>query len=1023
MIPSTAYRSPERSADQDWRRFLLASVLGLLCLSGCGDSNDDPAAAPNASPQALPDNRSPDEVAPVDLTTVEALARSGNFVQADQAVRSLMIRQPDDPAVWELAGDIAVAKQDTNAAIDRYQTAADQSRSPALKLLDKLGRQWMNAGRPFESVRLLERIVTTYPDDLATRRDLAGLLSALALQRRAAEQLRYLVQHGQAGVDELVVLTDLSRPQTDPEICNYALKHAPQDPRPLYSLARKAAYEDKWTDALDGLRKVWEFDPKFVEASAFYGRALVQLHGPNQEHDEALQTWLQSLPPTIEQHPQYWVAAGLWAEKQTQPSMAASAFARAVALDENDGEALNHLAINLAQIGFGEASQSVAKRAALVAQLRAAVDSFFFWRNRSQRAAVEVAKAMSALGRPWEAASWARLAVAMPEDPDLSARDVFDQIRSRMDGRTPWQEPAELVSDKVPLSDLPDLVWNTDGEAATSEAVGQESQIRFMDQAAERGLRHVCAIAPPADGEAGLWIYQSGAGGAGVIDMDLDGWPDFYLSACDGTPQQTNSSTNRLFRNLDGRFRDCTDDSGTSDLGFTQGIAVGDINSDGFPDLYVANFGRNQLLQNNGDGTFTDVTNPQDPDAGRWTTSVAIADIDGDALADLFDANYVGGDDVLTRQCFGDELDVHRSCGPLVFPAEPDQVHQGQPDGGFVDRTDRWLGADGSSAGRGLGLVVGDLAPQPGMEVYVANDMSANHFWAPTAERRSASEGRDFQLVEQGAARGLAFNERSLAQASMGIAANDADGDGDLDFLVTHFTDEYNTLYVQIAPGLWADRTTGFALARPTEPMLAYGTQWLDADGDGNLELLVANGNVDDFSHNGHAYRMPMQMFARRGDGRFVPLKADGLGDYFVSQRLGRALVTVDADCDGRTDALVTHLFDPVSLLINQTPPAPDHVRTTFQVVGTRSHRDAIGTTVELTRGGQTVTRQLTAGDGYQCSQQRRLIFDLLATDGPASVTVTWPDGSRERLAGVKAGGDYLVIQGESEPHRWVLRR
>ncbi|MCO8124651.1 FG-GAP-like repeat-containing protein [Stieleria sp. TO1_6] len=991
---------------------VLLAVL-LLIVSGCRRPDAASQSAATSSATASKGQTPAATTKTGSLQDVNTLARAGHLVAAEQLVSQLTRSDPDDGQTWETAADVAVARGQRDEAIRRYQTAVGLSDPPATKLLDKLARQWLAVGKPFQAVDTLQQMVRIDPDDETTRRDLAGLLASLGLERRAAEHLQYLIQRGQAGAKELIILTDLTRPQTDVAICEFALAENPSDLRPLYALARVAAYEGRWDEAINDLRRVWKSHPDFLESSAYYGRAIVEVNAGDRQADPALAdselaAWFDTVPAAVRSQPQYWMALGIWANSGDDPAAATRAFWQAAQLDQNNGEALLRLSTGLAQLDRAQASQSAAGRAALIAGMRDDVESFFFWRNHSQRAAVKIAKSMQKLGRLWEAASWARIAVMMTQDPDDSALTVFQDIRKQLNGRTPWQLSDHRVTDGIDIDDLPEIV-SLDRDTINGDTPANASAgIRFADQAAERGLDHVCKIAAPAEGESGLWIYQSGAGGAGVIDFDLDGWPDLYLSQCDGSPQQTDSSTNRLFRNLGGQFHDCTDPANALDDGYTQGIAVGDINSDGLPDIYIGNFGRNQLLQNNGDGTFREIMLGSTPQPADWTTSVGIADLDADGLADLFDVQYVGGDDVLTRKCFADNQSTHRSCGPLVFPAAADRVWQGRPDGSFVDQSTAWLGGGASQpeAGRGLGLVIGNFDQRRGLDVYVSNDMSANHYWSTDQQSDS------FQLVEQAAARGVALDQRSLSQASMGIAADDADGDGDVDFYVTHFTDEYNTLYAQIADGIWADRTQAVGLAAPTLSMLGYGTQWIDANGDGTLELVVANGNVDDFSTSGHAYRMPMQLFRRQPDRRYAPVPAETLGAAFQTPRLGRALVTLDADRDRRLDVLVTHLFDPVSLLINQTPAAPSKQTVTAELVGTTVHRDAIGATVSLEFGNHTVTKQLIAGDGFQCSKQRRLWFAVDPSAGPIRAIVRWGDGSEQVFEGIEPGNDYLFVQG-----------
>jgi len=909
---------------------------------------------------------------------------------------------PDTAESLEVLGDRAAAVNDFPRAVDFYRRASELADPPNKRLLDKQAQQWMNLGRPFETLAVLERAIIAFPDDVDLRTKMVGTQSSLGLQWEAKEHLQWLIQRGRGELNLLIIAADLSRPQTVDATCEYALKHFPGDLRPQYSIASVRAAYGKWQEVADLLSPVTVKHPAFLPARAYYLRSLVEL-----DRTEELQSQLAALPSGIQSHPQYWLAAGVWAEKQGDPHRAASALWHAAKLNENDGETLTRLSSVLGELGRTEASQAAAKRSANITALRDAVDSLRSWRNDSQTAVVKIAETLGRLGRVWEATVWLRAGFAMQQNPDPKIQKLYEQSRSQLTGKTPWQLAGSLVSSQFDLSDLPVPDWKTKTTSSVPTATLAGSSIHLVDVAAQSGLNHVCEIKTKSGKQSGLTIYQSGAGGAGVIDFDLDGWPDTYLTTMDGSPRQTNSAPNRLFRNQANHWVDVTENSAVGDLGFAQGVAVGDYNSDGWPDVLVANIGRNRLYRNNGDGTFADATTASGLTGNDWTTSVAIADVDGDAVADIVEVHYCGGDYVLEHDCIDQELNEPRSCSPLAFPAQPDRIWRGLGDGAFVDASDSWMGSH--EPGRGLGLIVGQLDATPGIDLYIANDMTANHYW--TIDPTTTED--DFRLSQQATLRGLAVNERSLSQASMGIAAGDADRDGDIDFLVTHFTDDYNTFYEQLSGGLWADRTRRVNLEAPSMAMLGYGTQWLDFDNDGLPELFVANGNIDDFSHLGRTYQQPAQVFTRSATGKYVEQPATELGDYFARDHLGRAAVTLDANRDGKVDLLVTHLMEPVSLLINQSQLAGRSIR--FSLRGTTSNRDAIGSRVTVQVGEQTMTGFSLAGDGYQCSSERRIVIGVGAADQINRVSIQWPTGENSEFASLATNNDYLIIEGETD--------
>ena len=1000
----------------------LVTLLAGLLVFACGCNRKDSPVTTTAEKVVTPP-RDP-------VAAVRGSLKRGNFVAAAQQVDAALLRSPEDPELLSIAGDVAVARGDANRAVELYELSLAATETQDAGVLLKLGQEYVNAGRPFESIRVLKAAVETYPDVVDYRMKLVGMQMAVGMEFESRQQLQWLVQRGNGGLNLLIVLSDLSRPQTVESTCNYALKTYPADLRPNYSLARLPAYHSEWKKVEELLRPVVKKHSDFLPGQALYGSALHEL-----QRTVALSDWFKGVPSGIESQPQYWLTLGGVAEQNRKLPMAARAYWKATLLDENNGEALLKLSVTLAQLDQPDQARRLAERAAGITALRDGVDSLLSWKNNSQSDAVNIARGLDALGRRWEATAWLQAAFRMNQNPQQDLASIYKSVRSTLTGATPWQIPELAVAKQIDLSDYPEPIWLESGSITpvVSDRVGNRV-IQFANQAAERQLVHTCRLSKSADEGGGLTIYQSGAGGVAVLDFDLDGWPDLCLTSIDGGPMKNDSSPNPLFRNLDGTFSNVTESSVMGGRGFSQGLAVGDYDADGFPDLFVANIGRNQLLRNNGDGTFTDVTQQVALDGEAWTSSAAFADLDGDGLTDLFQLGYCETEKALQQLCVDAELEEPRSCAPLAFAAQKDRVWRGVADGSYVDVTADWLSSHES--GRGLGIVVGALDDRSGVDVYVANDMTANHYWSRSERAQNVADAAgnepfdedsgkltigsdssmnrpEFKLTEQASVRGLAVNERSLSQASMGIAAGDADQDGDLDFLLTHFSGDYNTFYEQIASGMWADRSKRVGMIEPSQAMLGYGTQWIDADNDGTSELVVANGDIDDFTHRSRLYQQPAQLFLRQEGGTWGQAKSNSLGDYFEREHLGRAVARLDANRDQKSDLVITHLFEPIALLVNETKT--EYPQCRFFFVGTKSCRDAIGTRVTLQWEGGNRVGHLLSGDGFQCSNERCVSFGLGAKSEACTVVVDWPDGTRESFGKHQLSGDYLIIQGSGK--------
>ncbi len=589
------------SADSPWKRLRHSASLCLelffiaFMLLGC--SKQQKAESPPEIPAS--------QAAQMDVFQARQALQQGRLELADQMVLVLVTERPQDAEVLELAGDVQQSLNAHPKAYEYYQAALEVTKPASLSLYDKQGRLLMKMGRPFDALEVIEHAVTLYPNEANLHRDVAGLQISLGLVVRASEHLKWLAMRGYAQANELGVLVDLSRPQADEATIDYSLKSNPNDPRPRYGLATTSAYRGDWLEAAKHLKPIYQARPDFLEATALYGRAVIELND-----SEAISQWSKALPADIHRQTQYWMAIGKMAEREQLKQAACRAYWEAVRLFPDYPEALSSLSSSLLDVGKTEESRIIADRVGKLARARDFSDAVRSRGFNSQRSIVQTALATEELGRLWEAAAWLRVGASITEDIDPQMIEHYNRIRANLTGKTPWllasaQPALDMDLSSWPMLSLPQIE-KMEQPSVKSEA--QVNQFRFIDEAAARSLDHICKIHLPHGGESGMWIYQSGAGGAAALDFDLDGWMDTYLTMMDGTPLQEDSSPNQLYRNLAGSFVNVTDLSRTGDLGFAQGVTVSDYNSDGFDDIYIANIGRNRLYQNKGDGTFVDVT-------------------------------------------------------------------------------------------------------------------------------------------------------------------------------------------------------------------------------------------------------------------------------------------------------------------------------------------------------------------------------------------------------------------------------
>jgi len=561
---------------------------------------------------------------------------------------------------------------------------------------------------------------------------------------------------------------------------------------------------------------------------------------------------------------------------------------------------------------------------------------------------------------------------ATESPPDPNARDV--SFRKTPVQRFDFTPHTDDSSDQQPES--------TDGT----------QPFEFDDVAAELGITHVYRNG--AQGQ--MLMVESLGGGCGWLDYDADGLIDVYL-AQGGKPGHdpgAQQAPNRLYRNRDPGFVDVTSQAYVDDLEYSHGVAVGDFDNDGFDDVYVTAAGRNTLYHNLGDGTFAAVTDQTETQDQRWSSSAAWGDLDQDGDLDLYVCNYCKYDPRNPVVCLREDQSPGM-CNPRGLEAFRDECFENLGNGHFrrIAQSSGLYGAQNKA----LGVVIADLNNDGLCDIYVANDTAANFLFL--------NQG-NLEFQERATLLGGALSAEGRAQASMGVALGDYDQNQYLDLYCTHFSEEGNTLYQNLGDAGFQDVTGLTGLMQPTYAKLAFGAVMQDFNLDTHLDLLVANGHIDDQRTRGEGYRMHPQLFTF--DQRTWREATATAGDYFVQRLVGRGVATADFDRDGDLDALVVHQNAPVALL-RSDHPQQNWVQ--FKFSGRQSNRRGVGVRVQLSVGDQTYMQELAGGTSYLSSHEPILTFGLGTFSGPCQARITWPSGVVQELSQIDVNQRMTLLE------------
>ncbi|HUG81215.1 MAG TPA: CRTAC1 family protein [Bryobacterales bacterium] len=499
------------------------------------------------------------------------------------------------------------------------------------------------------------------------------------------------------------------------------------------------------------------------------------------------------------------------------------------------------------------------------------------------------------------------------------------------------------------------------------------------------------------------YLPETMGAGCAFLDFDRDGWMDILLvNGMDWPGHKSRRSTLKLYRNNgNSTFTDVTRKAGLDVEMYGMGVAVGDYDNDGFPDVLITCLGQNRLFHNLGDGRFQDVTEKSGLGGRRsFSTSALWFDSDGNGLLDLFVSNYVRWSPEIDVRC---SVDGERKsyCTPEAYRGETCWLFRNRGDGTFEDVTAKAGLFDTTS--KSLGAAILDVNGDGRLDLFVANDTQPNKLY---------SNGGDGRFEETALNAGVAFGEDGKARAGMGVDVADFDRSGRESIAVSNFNNEMLALFRNGRDGTLTDIAPGTRLGQVTRGSLGFACIFADFDLDGWLDLLVVNGHIDDVAAEttsaGHA--QAPHLFRNLSGKGFEDI-AGQVGESFARPRIGRGAATADFDLDGDVDLLITENNGAARLYRNEQPAGRQAIR--FELTGVKSNRDAIGARVFIESAGGRQSQRVHSGSSYLSQSELPLTFGLGREDRADRVVVEWPSGRKEEFPRLQAGRRYRLIEGK----------
>ena len=500
-------------------------------------------------------------------------------------------------------------------------------------------------------------------------------------------------------------------------------------------------------------------------------------------------------------------------------------------------------------------------------------------------------------------------------------------------------------------------------------------------------------------------LIETMGSGCALLDYDSDGLLDVLLINGGTTPDSPPLTLHghALYRNLGHyKFKDVTAQSGIKGNGsYGTGVAVGDYDNDGHPDIYITNFGPNILYHNNGDGTFSDVTERAGVSDPVWSSSAAFFDFDNDGYLDLYVASYVNYRYDANPVCA--EKNIRSYCHPRFFSGVAGKLYRNLGKGRFQDVSEK--SGIGQFEGKSLGVVAADFDGDGWMDIYVSNDTTRNFMFKNNGNGTFA----DVTLLS-----GTGYNSEGEAEAGMGVDASDYDGDGLLDVVVTNYDLETNALYHNEGKWQFADKRWPSGIARTDHRFLGFGTGFFDFDNDGDPDLFIVNGHVLDnieLIREGFTYLQPNQLLENRGGVFFENMEF--LRYSSQSPKVGRGAAFGDVDNDGDLDLLVSNSGQEPTLLINQIGQKKNWIL--LKLIGTKSNRDAVGAKIAITTENRSQTDQVTGGASYLSASDLRVHFGLGSSQIIKTLTIRWPSGTEDKFQDVKPNQVLSIKEGTAK--------